>query len=224
MLTLTRKLHFILLGNKETGKTTLAKLLTEDKPGSGITPTKEIQKYTGIKKLESSRNSSIFTLERWRKYKINIIDVPGSFNERRQWRDAYKKSKKPYAVCMVIDPYQSIPETQSVLEEVYNQYLESISTNIEKADQIASQAHFLLLFVFNHFQEKGEFQEHEYYNHVLRNTVSIIRKKMPLILVDYLTIDLNNWPENYYDLNSILERIKRFYYRNIKIEQIPQEL
>ena len=206
-----RKLRFILFGNKGTGKTTLARLLTGLPFLQGIEPTKENNKFNGVIKLESSRNSSFFTLERFRKYKLSVIDVPGSFEDRRHWRDAFKKSKKPYALCVVVEPFQSIPETQSVFEELYNRYLESISNDLEKADNIASHSSLLILIVFNDIS-KGEFDEHQYYESVIKETVSIIRQKIPLLLVDYVRINLQDTPKNYYDLNAILERIKRFYY------------
>lgn len=199
------------------GKTTLAKLLTKTSYHTDSDPTKEIQKFFGTIKLESSLNSSFFTLERWRKYKLNIIDVPGSFEERRHWRDAFKKGgKKPYAVVLVVDPFQSIPETQSVLEEIYNQYLESLSKNLEKADNIAHRSYLLILIVMNHFVDKGEFDETEFYEAVFREILKVIRKKIPLLLVDKVSINLKNYPENYYDLNSILERIQRYYFNQIK--------
>ena len=144
---LARKLEFIVLGNKTTGKTTLSKILTKTKPFT-TDPTTEFQKFQGKVKLLSSRKRSIFSFERWRKYQVKIIDTPGSFAERRQWRDAIKKIKKPVVTVFVINPFQSIPETKSALEEVYNQYLDSISNNLEKADLLASSFPFFLLIVF----------------------------------------------------------------------------
>lgn len=208
---LARKLEFIVLGNKTTGKTTLSKILTKKKPYT-TDPTKEYQKFTGKVKLLSSRKRSIFSIERWRKYKVKIIDTPGSFAERRQWRDAIKKIKKPVVAVFVIDPFQSIPETKSALEEVYNQYLESISPNLEKADLLASSYTFFLLIVFNHRSGKGDLDEKVYYDTNLRETITLMRGKIPLIFVEYTSIDFLKKPMPKYEFNSVLERIKRFRY------------
>ena len=206
-----RKLDFILLGNKATGKTTLARLLA-DQSITKPEPTKEITRYKGIFKLESSKSSSLLTLERYRKYKLNIIDVPGSFDLRRVWRDAFKKAKKPVAICLLVDPFQSIPESQSALEEVYNRYLESISNDILKADQIASQSPLLIVIVMNHFSNKGEFDEDRFYEDALKDTISVIKKKLNFVLVDVQKVNLANIPINHYEVNGILEKIKRFYF------------
>ena len=214
---MTRKLDFIILGNKSVGKTKLTKVLTKNK-SLALNPTSEFNKYTGSKvKLLSSRKSSIFTWERWRKYKVQIVDTPGSFAERRSWREAFKKTKKPVAVVFVINPYQPIPETKSALEEVYNQYLESISNNIEKADIIASSTAFLLLIVINLFDSKGRIDETVYFDTNLKEIISKMRIKIPLMLVDHVSFDFNKKPMDKFGYNSVLERIKRFRYDQKKI-------
>lgn len=213
---MSRKLEFIVLGNKSVGKTTLSKVLSKTKPVS-TDPTLEFRKYSGKVKLHSSRNRSIFSFERWRKYKVQIIDTPGSFAERRSWREAFKKTKKPVVAVFVIDPFQSIPETRSALEEVYNQYLESISNNIEKADLFASSTAFLLILVFNVTSAKGNVDDQAYYDENLKETISKIKIKIPLMLVDYLGFDFYRKPMAKADYNSVLERIKRFRYDQKKI-------
>ena len=208
---LTRKLDFIVIGNKTTGKTTLAKVLTKTKPFT-TDPTVEITKFSGKVKLLSSRKRSFISIERWRKYKVQAIDTPGSFAERRQWRDAFKKAKKPIVVIFVIDPFQPLPETKSALEEVYNQYLESISNNLEKADLLASSNKLLLLIVLNHFGSKGDVNEVVYYDTNLKEIISKIKLKIPLMLVDNFCFDFLKKPMPKYDFNAVLERIKRFRY------------
>ena len=213
---LTRKLEFIVLGNKNTGKTTLSKVLTKNKPFT-TDSTVNISKFSGKVKLLSSRKSSIFSFERWRKYKVRIIDTPGSFAERRQWRDAFKRSKKPIVAVFVVDPFQSIPETRSALEEVYNQYLESISNNLEKADLFAGSNPFFLLILFNHFSIKGKVDEKAYYELNLKDTIIKMKEKIPLMLVDYISFDFLRKPMPKYDFNAVLERIKRFRYIQQKV-------
>ena len=194
----------------------MAKILTKTKPFT-TDPTLDFQKFQGKVKLLSSRKRSIFSIERWRKYKVRVIDTPGSFAERRQWRDAFKKAKKPIAVVFVIDPFQSIPETRSALEETYNQYLESISNNLEKADFFASSNPFLLYIVFNQSSGKGDVDENVYYDMNLKDTISKIKLKIPLMLVDYIRFDFLRKPMPKYEFNAILERIKRFRYDQKKI-------
>ena len=213
---MVRKLDFIVLGNKSVGKTTLSRVLAKTKPITAD-PTLEFCKYVGKVKLHSSRKRSIFTFERWRKYKVQIIDTPGSFAERRSWRDAFKKTKKPIVAVFVIDPFQSIPETKSALEEVYNQYLESISNNLEKADSFAGSTAFLLLLVFNCTSSKGSVDEQVYYDTNLKETISKIKIKIPLMLVDFVSFDFHRKPMPKAEFNSILERIKRFRYDQKKI-------
>ena len=201
-----------MLGNKSTGKTTLSKILSKTKPFT-TEPTTEIQRFSGKVTLLSSKKRSIFTLEHWRKYQVKIIDTPGSFAERRQWRDGFKKAKKPIVVVFVINPFQPIPETKSALEEVYNQYLESISsTNLEKADLFASSNSFLLLLVLNLFPSKGTVDEEQYYNMNLKEIVSKIKLKIPLILIDNFSFDFLKKPMPKYEFTAILERIRRFRY------------
>ena len=209
-------MEFIVLGNKNTGKTTLSKVLTKNKPFTTDSTT-SITKLSGKVKLLSSRKSSILSIERWRKYKVRIIDTPGSFAERRQWRDAFKRSKKPIVAVFVVDPFQSIPETRSALEEVYNQYLESISNNLEKADLFAGSNPFFLLIVFNHFSTKGNADEKAYYEINLKDTITKMKEKIPLMLVDYISFDFLRKPMPKYDFNAVLERIKRFRYVQQKV-------
>lgn len=213
---MAKKLEFIVIGNKSTGKTTLAKILSKTKPFT-TDPTTIMQKFSGKVKLLSSRKRSIFSFERWRKYKVQIVDTPGSFSERRQWRDAFKKIKKPIIAVFVIDPFQSIPETKSALEEVYNQYLESISNNLEKADLLASTNSFLLYIIFNQFNGKGSFDEDAYYDINLKETITKIKVKIPLMLVEHTSFDFLKKPMPKYDFNSVLERIKRFRYDQQKM-------
>lgn len=212
---MTRQLEFIVLGNKGTGKTVLSKVLTKTKPFT-TEPTLMFQRYTGKVKLHSSRKRSIFSIERWRKYKVKIIDTPGSFAERRQWRDALKKSKKPIVAVFVIDPFQSIPESKSALEEVYNRYLESISNNLEKADLFAGSHQFFLFIIFNHQTSKGSVDEKIYYETNLKETIKKMKEKIPLMLVEYTTFDFMKKPMLKYDYNNVLERIKRFRYNQQK--------
>lgn len=213
---MVKKLDFIVIGNKSTGKTTLAKILSKTKPYT-TNPTLTVQKFSRKVKLLSSRKRSIFSFERWRKYKVRIIDTPGTFAERRQWRDAFKKVKKPMVVIFVIDPFQSIPETKSALEEVYNRYLESISDNLEKADLLASSNQFLLHIVFNHIASKGSFDENVYYDTNLKETISKMKIKIPLMFVEHSSIDFLKKPMPKYEFNAVLERVKRFRYDQKRI-------
>ncbi len=206
---MAKKLEFIVIGNKSVGKTTLAKILTKTKPFT-TDPSISIQRFSGKVKLLSSKKKSIFSFERWRKYKVKIIDTPGSFAERRQWRDAFKKLKRPVITVFVIDPFQSIPETKSALEEIYNQYLESISNNLEKADLLASSNPFLLYIVFNHHHSKGTFDEHVYYETNLKETISKMKLKIPLMYVEHSSFDFLKKPMPKYEFNAILERVKMF--------------
>lgn len=206
---MARKLEFIVIGNKSTGKTTLSKILSKTKPFT-TDATKSIQKFSGKVKLLSSRKKSFFSRERWRKYKVRIIDTPGTFEERRQWRDAFKKAKKPVIAVFVVDPFQAIPETKSAIEEVYNQYLESISTNPEKADLLAASTSFLLIIVLNLINSRGGLDEKQYYDTNLKDIITKIKQKIPLMFVDYSCFDFLRKPMPKYEFNSILERMKRF--------------
>ncbi len=208
---MTRKLEFIVLGNKGTGKTVLSQVLTKTKPFT-TGPTLTFHRFSGKVKLLSSRKNSLFSIERWRKYNVNIIDTPGSFAERRSWRDAIKKVKKPLIAVFVIDPFQSIPETKSALEEVYNQYLESISNNLEKADLLAHSYPFFLYIIFNHKNSKGGLDDKVYYESNLKETINKMKEKIPLMLTEYTTFDFLRKPMPKYDFNNVLERIKRFRY------------
>lgn len=211
---LARKLDFVILGNKSTGKTTIAKIFSKIKPVT-TEPTIEIQKFSGKVKLLSSKKRSIFSFEHWRKYKVKIIDVPGSFSERRHWRDAIKKSKKPFVAVFVLDPFQSIPETRSALEEVYNQYMDSLSVNLEKADLLASTNPFLLIIVLNHFSSKGKVDEKVYYETNLKEIVSKMKNKIPMLHVDVFCFDFLKKPMPKYEFTSVLERIKKFRYEQL---------
>lgn len=207
-----RQLTFLIMGHEGTGKTTLAKLFTA-KPPIGIpSPTQQIDSFSGKAKLKSSRHKSFLSFERWRKYKLFIFDTPGKFSERRQWREAFKKAPEPISLVFVANPSQPPADTASALEEIYNQYLESLSSNPEKADKIAESKPFLLYIVLNQFSGEKKVDLEKYYDSILRSIVTVIRDKIPFLSVERSGFNFLEKPEPFYDLNSILERMKRYFY------------
>lgn len=212
-----RKLEFIVLGNKGTGKTTFVKLLKKSNRIE-IDPTINIEQHSLKAKLDSSRNSSIFSIERWRKYKLKVIDVPGDFAFRRTWREAIKSMKRRKKLIFVVffRARATIADNQSALEEVYNQYLESIdSKDIEKADLAAQKKPLLLLLVLNQQDGSKPISLEKYYKSHLNSIIEAIRRKIPLLAVERFEINVLAQPRPHYESNSILERMKRFiYYEN----------
>ena len=64
----------------------------------------------------------------------------------------------------------------------------------------------------NQFENKGEFDEDRFYSDSLKDIITVIRKKIPLVLVEIQKVNLKDIPMNHYDVNAILEKIKRFYF------------
>ncbi|MHA2365799.1 MAG: hypothetical protein ACXAC7_17710, partial [Candidatus Hodarchaeales archaeon] len=87
--------------------------------------------------------------------------------------------------------------------------------NIEKADKEAGERPFLLLLVQNNFGKNKMISMDKYYDSNFRNIIEAIRSKMPLLSVERHTINLYKEPRPKFEMNSIIERMKRFFYFEI---------
>jgi len=214
-----RSLKFVLLGNTKTGKTSFINKLKHNNrtPEQTTSIRTEKAKIT----LNSSRDCSLFSKERYRKYKLTIIDIPGDFSYRRLWRKGIKKArftKHSTAIILFIDPSQSTQDSKSALEDVYNQFMESLNQkNPDKADEVAREKKIFLGIVINKTDlldavDNPKDEIEATIRKEMGDILKTIKSRLPLTVVGVYPLSVKYWI--WTEVNPIFERMKRFFYQN----------
>jgi signal recognition particle receptor subunit beta len=208
-----RDLKFVVMGNKETGKTNfIYKLQNKDYLPK---QTMDISTERAKIKLLSSKQSRFLSKERHRWYKLTIFDVPGDFSHRRTWRKAIKKSrvsKNMTGIVLFIDPTHDKQVSKSATEDVFNHFMEALhAKKPDKADQKAKEQRLLLIVVVNKADMLATNEQAEKVaRKILKETLQTFRERIPKVTIEVFPISVKYWKNK--EINPIFERLKRFFY------------